>query len=137
MKRLVLGFWAVYFAVICLTNGLDLLQGLGLLPEGWRYLSGNLPLLVRTVGGVGLPAALATAMLVGVILWQGMIAWLFGQSLSRQERLETAFIAATGLWAAFLVADELFLSYGLEAVHLRLFIAQVVSFLLVRYLPNQ
>lgn len=136
MRRLVLGFWAAYFAAICLTNALDLLGGWGLLPEGWRYVSGNLPLLVRMLGGVGLPATLARLLLAGIVLWQGTTAWLFGQALLQGGGLERAFVAATGLWAAFLIGDELFLQYGLESVHLKLFLAQVLSFFVVRALPD-
>lgn len=137
MKRLVLAFWTAYFAVICLTNTLDLLQGMGLLPGDWRYLSGNLPLLLRTLGGVGLPSGLAGLLLAGVALWQGATAWLFGRVLIRGEPLEAAFVAGAGLWAVFLVADELLLRYDLEAVHLRLLMAQMVSFLVVSLLPDR
>jgi hypothetical protein len=33
------------------------------------------------------------------------------------------------LWAAFLVADEVFVAYAVEGAHLRLFIAQLVTLL--------
>ena len=39
-----------------------------------------------------------------------------------------------GLWAAFVLADELFVAYegGTEATHLRIFTAQLVSLVLIR-----
>jgi hypothetical protein len=42
-----------------------------------------------------------------------------------------------GLWAAFLVADEVFIAYPVEATHLRLFIAQLVTLLAVEVLPEE
>lgn len=73
-------------------------------------------------------------LLLAVILWQALAAWLFRQALGRDEMVHRAFAVATGLWAAFLVADELFLTYALEAVHLRLFIAQLLSLLVIHRL---
>lgn len=136
MKRLILWLWALYFAAACLTNGLDLLRGIGVLPSGWRYVSGNLQLLARTLDEVGLPTGLAVLLLVCVVLWQGAATWLFWRALTRPGWVERAFIAGAGLWAAFLLADELLLSYGLEAVHLRLFIGQTVSYLVMRFSGN-
>ncbi|MFZ5817065.1 MAG: hypothetical protein ACOY93_17520 [Bacillota bacterium] len=132
LRQVVLLFWAAYFAVVGLTNILDLLHGLGLLPAGWRYLAGNLPLMIRLFAGVGLPAGAAGAALAGVVLWEGAAAWLFWRTLRRDEPPERACALGAGLWAAFLVADELLLSYSLEAVHLRLFTAQLLSWLVLR-----
>ena len=127
-------FWCVYFGVLGFTNLLDLLHGLGALPHGWRYLAGNLPLIQRALGTVGIPGGLAGVLLLGVILWQWLAAWLFWQALRRHEWVLRAFTVAICLWAAFLVADEVFLTYALEAVHLRLFIAQLLSLLVVQRL---
>lgn len=105
VRWVLLLFWCLYFAAVCLTNLLDLLQGLGTLPERWRYLA--------------------------VILWQGIAAWHFWQALGQGEMTGRAFAVAIGLWATFLLADELLLTYALEAVHLRLFIAQLLSLLVI------
>lgn len=131
LTRILLLFWSVYFGAVGFTNLLDLLRGLGMLPEGWRYVAGNLPLIVRALGATGLPEGLAGLLLLVVILWQALAAWLFWRALQRDAMVQRAFTAAIGLWAAFLVADELFLTYALEAVHLRLFIAQLLSLLVI------
>lgn len=131
-------FWSLYFAAVGLTNLLDLLRALGLLPDGWRYLAGNLPLIGQAVGSIGLPPGMAGVLLVGVILWEGLAAWRFWQAIGREEMVGPAFVASIGLWALFMLADEILLTYALEAVHLRLFIAQLLSLLvLLRLSPTE
>ena len=41
LKLAVLTGWALWFSVVLLTNVLDALRHLGLLPDGWRMASGN------------------------------------------------------------------------------------------------
>jgi hypothetical protein len=45
-------------------------------------------------------------------------------------------MASLGLWAAFLVADEVFIAYAVEATHLRLLTAQLATLLAVELLPG-
>ena len=47
-----------------------------------------------------------------------------------------AFTTALLLWGAFLVADEIFIAYALEATHLRLFVSQLVTLLAIELLPE-
>jgi hypothetical protein len=44
--------------------------------------------------------------------------------------------AGLSLWAAFVLADEVFIAYAVEAAHWRLFIAQLVTLLAVELLPE-
>jgi hypothetical protein len=53
-----------------------------------------------------------------------------GQAVSR------AFLVSLALWAAFLLADEICLAYETEATHLRVFMAQLLSCLVLALLPD-
>ena len=48
----------------------------------------------------------------------------------------TTIVVGLALWATFALADEIFLAYTVEAVHLRLFGLQLVSVLALRLLPE-
>jgi hypothetical protein len=47
-----------------------------------------------------------------------------------------AFTASLTLWLAFLIADEAFIAYPVEATHLRLFIGQLLTLLAIELLPE-
>ena len=67
-------------------------------------------------------------------LWAG---WTFRGKHSERRILYFAFTASLLLWGAFLVADEVFIAYSLESVHLRLFVAHLVTLLAVDLLPEE
>lgn len=80
---------------------------------------------------------------LGVIAWEGLAALLFWRAAWRYRGHQsmtgpvlTAFAVGLGLWAAFMLADEVLHSYGTEAVHLRLFIGQLVTLLAIHLLPD-
>ena len=50
-----LGFWALYFGIVALSNLTDLLRSLHLLPAGWRWVSGNLAFIAASTGKFGCP----------------------------------------------------------------------------------
>jgi hypothetical protein len=47
-----------------------------------------------------------------------------------------AFIASLTLWLAFMIADEVFIGYTIEATHLRLFIGRLLTLLAMELLPE-
>jgi hypothetical protein len=52
------------------------------------------------------------------------------------EPLHTAFGVSLALWAALMLADELVLVYEVEAPPMRIFMAQLVSFLVLHLVPD-
>jgi hypothetical protein len=80
---------------------------------------------------------------LGVVLWQGLAALLFWYTCSTFHRmpfpglwaLDMAFLVSLALWAAFMIADEIFAAYDAEAAHMRIFIAQLLSLLVLYLLP--
>lgn len=47
-----------------------------------------------------------------------------------------AFTVGLGLWAAFLLADEVCIAYAVEATHFRLLLAQMVTLLLIEFVRD-
>jgi hypothetical protein len=139
LKRGLLLFRAAWLSLVCLTNLLDGLKAVGLLPEGWTFASGNYRFVCETTARYGTPAWLNGLLFAGVVCWEGLAAVLFGLAGLRfgAGRLrDAAFGAGLSLWAAFVLADEVFLAYALEAVHWPLFTALLATLLAVELLPE-
>lgn len=143
LKRLLLLFWAIWFSVVFLSKLADAAKGLGLVNVHWGFASGNWTAIKDTTARYAFPDWLNAIMFTGVILWEGIAASLFwraGWSIqgrsSGRKAVYLAFTASLLLWGAFLVADEVFISYPLEAVHLRLFVANLVTLIAVELLPE-
>jgi hypothetical protein len=143
-KRLVLLFWAVWLSVVFLSNLADAGKGLGLLDEFWVFASGNWRILQETTARYGTHAAVNAVLFAGVIVWEGIAAVLFWRAglsfrgrIAARNAVYIAFTTSLLLWSAFLVADEVFIAYPLEGVHLRLFVAHLVTLLAVELLPEE
>jgi hypothetical protein len=143
LKRLLLLFWAVWFTVVFLSNLADAGKGLGLLAESWAFASGNLKYIKETTGRYGTPDWVNGVLFAGVILWEGIAAvlfwragWTYRSRVSGGNVVYMAFSTSLLLWAAFLVADEVFIAYSVAGAHLRLFIAHLVTLLAVELLPE-
>jgi hypothetical protein len=143
LKRALLLFWAVWLMMVFATNVLDGCKALGLLEEGWAFASGNYRFLTETTARYGTPAWLSGLLFLGVVGWEGAaallfgLAWLrFGSGQGGRRVLYAAFTAGLTLWAAFLVADEVFIAYVVAATHVRLFTAQLATLLAVELLPE-
>lgn len=86
------------------------------------------------------PAWLPGLLFGGVILWQALAFWaalvlsIAAGSLDFGA-VNVAFAASIGLWAAFLLAAELFKAYESQSNHLLLFISQVVTLIALYILP--
>lgn len=140
-----LAFWALYFSIVLLSNSADALKNLSILPSEWPFASGNYILIVRVLAIYQSPVWLAVVFFAGVILWEGIGAVLFWkafletvrQTLTYKSTAHRAFGVTIGLWAAFLLADEIFLAYllgGLTATHFNLLLTELGSFILIRLL---
>src|SRR4029453_12287242 len=100
---------------------------------------GNYARMVETTQKYALPRWLTALLFLGVVLWQGLAAGLFWGAIGAfqgmhgpgLERLHTAFGVSLALWAALMLADELLLVYEVEAPHMRIFMAQLMSLLVL------
>jgi hypothetical protein len=132
-----LGFWALYFTVVALSNLADLLRAVSILPPGWPWVSGNLAFIVSSTARLGGPTWMGPGLLAGVVAWQALAAVLFWRATRRNaddEALGPPFAVSLALWAVFILLDELLLIFetGVEATHLRLLIAELATLLVIR-----
>jgi hypothetical protein len=131
-----LGFWALYFAIVALSNLTDLLRELQVLPASWRWVSGNLAFIAASTGRFAVPAWVNPILLAGVIAWEALAALLFWRAAWHPigRRLGPAFAVSLSLWGAFILLDEILLIFetGAEATHFRLLIATLLTLLVVR-----
>lgn len=136
-------FWSAWFCVAFATNLCGGLKALGKLPAGWRFASDNFAAVAEAAKIHRAPKRLAAFLFSGAVLWQLAAAALFGRaamsSLARasldRSALDAAFAAGAGLWAAFMVADEIFLRYENEGSHAILFTAGLASWMAIYVLP--
>jgi hypothetical protein len=144
LKRGLLAFWAIWLSVVFASNTFDALKTLGALPVGWSFASGNWAFLVQTTAIHGTPGWLNAVLYLGVIVWEGIGAALFWRAFGDAARgiavdpraAHPAFSVSLALWAAFMVVDELFIAYVVEAAHMRIFIAQLASLLVLHLVPE-
>ncbi len=146
LKRGLLLFWAVWLSVVLATNLCDAAKALGLLREPWPFASGNYGFLVKTTARYDPPAWLNGLLFLGVLCWEATASpAVLGSrrdlSGERQRKAPgcfyAAFAASLSLWAAFAVADEVCITYDVEATHLRLFTAQLATLLAIELLPEE
>ncbi len=143
LKRSLLLSWAVWLTVVFLSNLADAGKAAGLLGENWAFASGNWKAIQETTARYGIPNSINALMFGGVILWEGVAAslfwwacWAYRGPNQGRPALYYAFTAALSLWAAFFVSDEIFVVYPLEGIHLRIFIACLVTLLAIELLPE-
>lgn len=136
-----LAFWALWLTLVFLTNLLDGLKVAGVLPESWPVASGNYRAIRDVTDGYGVPdravgllfaGAVAWELAAAVLLWRAVLtfggAGGFGPTY-------LAFAASLALWAAFILADEVFSAYDMSRTHWVIFSAQLLTLLAVVLLP--
>jgi hypothetical protein len=146
LRRGLLLFWSLWFSLVFASNLADGLQQTGLLPEDWRFASGNFELIVRSVEIHALPKTLAGALFCAVLLLELGAALLFWRAfrdpggIAEGDRVHQAFSVALGLFGGLLLADELFLVYrhlpGMGTTHLLVLCALLLSLLLAERAPS-
>ena len=88
--------------------------------------------------------SLPRLLFAGVVCWQFVAVLLFGWatvsslSVGSLDLLATnaAFLAGLGLWAGFLLADEMLKQYETEHSHVLFFMAQLLTLVAVYTLPS-
>jgi hypothetical protein len=144
LKLGLLFFWAAWFAIVFVTNLFSALKAAGVLGESWKLASKNYEAVAKAVSIYRAPAWLPRLLFLGVVLWQLFAAALFACALVFSYRagmldgpaVRAAFTAGLGLFAAFMIADELTIKYAYEQAHELLFIAQLASLGALYLLPS-
>ncbi len=148
LKKGLLIFWAFFYSWICLTNVLDGLKELHLLPNTWHYTSGNFAFILSVITLQNFSKILATILFSGDILWQAITAVFFWSAVFQFEVKEetkslaavtTAFALGIALWATFIMAIEIFIAYEKisEGTFFHLLMANLISLLFIGWFPIQ
>jgi hypothetical protein len=142
LGRGLLLFWSAWFSVVFTSNLADGLREVGVLPRGWRLVSGNFKLINESIDIYSLGKSWAAIFFGAVVVAQLGAALLFWRAVLDRDSITKpgdrkalqAFSLGIGLFAAFLVADELFIVYdrisGLETTHLLVLCALLLSYLI-------
>ncbi len=136
LKRTLVGGWALWWTVVLASNLADAGKVLGRVPEGWAFASGNYGFISQTTARYEVPAWVNGVLFAGVIVWEASATVLFWLACGWRRWRYPAFTAGLGLWLAFLVADEICIAYAVEATHLRLLIAQLLTLLALELVPD-
>ncbi len=133
-------FWAVWLAIVTLTNLTEALRALGFLAPDFAWASYNYALVRDTVGAHGGPATGAAILFAGVLVWEALATVLLLRAWNALRRgapgtapeVTQAFAVNLALWCAFLVATELFINYATAGTHKTTLIAQIATLILLR-----
>jgi hypothetical protein len=144
VKLGLLVFWGAWYVAAFSTNLCDMFQALRVLPATWRFASGNLQSVIKTTAIYSSPRWLPQVLFVGVLCWQCLVWMAFGWAIISSvsagainaDAMNAAFFMGLGLWAGFMLADEIFKQYDTEHAHVLFFIAQLVTFVALHVLPS-
>ena len=149
IKRGLLFFWALWLSIVFMSNIADGLKALKVLPDTWPFASGNYLFMVKVTNIYSTPEWMVAILFSGVVIWEGLGASLFwcsfrefnGVNGSGLTTVYTAFGVSLALWAAFVIADEIFVAYktynSLEEGHMGIFASQLISLFVLRLLPDE
>jgi hypothetical protein len=139
LKRLLVLFWAAWFSVVLTTNLCDAAQAVGILDDSWSFASGNYAFVCQTTARYGTPMWLNAVLFAGVLVWEvaGTAAFWWAAFTYNRRSVYAAFTIGLGLWAAFILADEVCLAYLVEATHIRLLVAQLVTLLVIESVQEE
>jgi hypothetical protein len=137
-------FWALWFAIVFLTNVFGALRVAGVVGPDWKFASKNFESVERAVSLYSAPAWVARGLFAGVLAWQlaGAVLYavaftaILGTASLPMGLLNLAFGTGIGLFAAFMLADEITIKYAYEQAHELLLIAQLASLALLHAFPG-
>jgi hypothetical protein len=139
-----IAFWALWFGITFVTNLCSALKARRMLSQRWKFASENYRAVADAASVYDSTGRLAFFLFIVVLVWQFAAAILFAGAAALwwtsinmdRSAANAAFALGLGLWAAFMLADEIFLQYERESPHATIFIAQVVSWMALYVLPD-
>ena len=143
LKQIILLFWCAWFFIAFLTNFTDLLTTTHTMTAS-SFRSGNYSALEKVIAIHHTPHYLLNMLFILDIFIQGISAILFftaaicfWRRIYTWQAINIAFGISMSLWAIFLIMEEIFIAYSYEATHIRLFVFEMVSLLVLHLLPHQ
>lgn len=145
LKRGILLFWSVWISIVVLMNSGNALKAAGFLPSDWKLSSGNYQAIAHVTAIYGVPHWADAILFAGVILWESVALILFWRAFRTYPRsgasswraIYLAFTTLFGLFAAFILTDEIFHDYKVEADHRGIALLLLVSLLAMHVLPDR
>lgn len=142
-KRMLVGFWAVWWLLAFLTDFIGGLKNAGLVSAAWLP-AANYPAVVSALAPYHVPAWLPVTLFVGIILWETISTVLLTVAAltpmrpqSRwRRRVNAGFIVSLGLWLAFFIADQIVMKFDLEENHMVQGGFQLLCFMAIHLLPR-
>lgn len=137
LERGILLFWTVWATLVMLTDGIDFLQQIKVLPANLAFSSGNHALVAKSLAYYHLDMPWLTLGLYGLIVLASIvIAVLFWRALFMptvpDERylcaVYWAFLFKLGIDLFFMLADEVFMQYDLEHGHMNRLVFVFITF---------
>ena len=113
-------------------------------PVTWKFASRNFQSVVKACACYCASPWLPKLLFTGVIVWQLIAVVLYGwafmaslrEGMIERAEVNAAFACSLGLWAAFMISDEIFKEYDTQRSHVLFFIAQLFSLLAMYVLPS-
>jgi hypothetical protein len=134
-KRILIGFWALFFSLVALTNLVDLLDTLGAFD--WRFLnSENYAYLHSVVKVYDVGSLVTKLLLAGALAIETIGAVLFWRALVARTRPLIALCWGALVWIAFIGMTEFFTAYQSESVFRELLMLTIATALAVVLIPD-
>jgi len=149
LKRTLLLFWSCWLTLVFGSNFADALQQAGMISQSWRFASGNFGLIQEVVGIYSFTKLWAPVLFGAVVFVELAAALLFWRAcldresvvVAQHPKVLQAFLVAIGLFAGFLLADEIFVVYvhrpGLGTTHLLALCALLLSLIFTTFVVDQ
>ncbi|MDA0183212.1 hypothetical protein OJ997_23075 [Solirubrobacter phytolaccae] len=135
LKRILIGFWAMYFSIVALSNAIDLLDSIGALH--WTFLdSTNYDFMRGIVKIYDVGPTLTKLLLLGAFAVETVGAVLFWQALLGGRRVREALAWSALVWTAFVFMTEFFIAYTSESTFRELLMLTIGTALAVELLPD-
>jgi hypothetical protein len=141
-KRVLIGFWAMYFTMVAITNSVDLADEVGLFD--WTFLnSGNFSYLesvvkVYDVGEVPTKFLLAGALAIEVsaafLFWRALLS--FGNKPGGRLAAMQAIGWGAFVWTSFVFMTEFFVAYTAESPFRELLMIMIATGLAISLVPD-
>lgn len=114
------------------------------MPHAWPFASGNFRGVTQALNTYSGSRWLPWLLFSGVLCSQLLVVCLYGWAVISSgsagslnwPAIDAACASGLGLWAAFMLADEIFKQYDVEHSHVLFFIAQLVTFVSFYLLPS-
>ncbi len=144
-KKILLLFWAFWSGLISLSNIFDALKNLHILPDSFKFVSGNFSYITQAASIYLFPVWLNGFLFFIVILLEIILTVLFLKAFLKFEKLREEvvyppFIAGIILFGGFILMDEALIAYdrlgGIEQGHFTILIGMLISLAVINLLPE-